>query len=226
MRTSVARQFARWTLAAGAVLAAGAAGAQTEIPGYGPIDNYDPREVAMLPKFCPHTILFSEKVPGGNNPDEIARWKSVLGDTFRHLHHYCWGLMKTNRAMLLARNTQTRQFYLGDSINEFNYVIERAPEDFVLLPEILSRKGQNLIRLGKVPLGMLELERAAQLKPDYWVPYAYMSDYYKESGDLRKAREQLEKGLQAAPDSTALKRRLEELEPGKSKTKAARPPAG
>lgn len=207
---AVLRPYLPAVVAASLMLAL-CARAEQEIPGYGSIDSYDAREVAMLPKFCPYTTLFNERVPGGSNLEETARWRSVLGDTFRHIHHYCFGVMKTNRATLLARTEQARLFYLSDSINEFDYVIQRAPEDFVLLPEIITKKGQNLIRLGKAPSGILQLEKAAQLKQDYWPPYAYLSDHYKEAGNLQKAREYLEQGLSFAPDSTALKRRLDEL---------------
>src|SRR5678809_497985 len=59
-----------------------------EVPGFPTnIDAYDPREVAMLPSFCMYTQLFRARVPGGDDPNQIARWKSVFGDTFQHLHH-------------------------------------------------------------------------------------------------------------------------------------------
>ena len=96
--------------------------------------------------------------------------------------------------------------------------------DFVLLPEILTKKGENLLRLGKSQ-GAVELGRAIELKKDYWPPYAAMSDYYKGVGDVRKAREWLEKGLAAAPGTRALTRRLEELESAKDQNQSAPQPA-
>ena len=175
----------------------------------------------MLPRYCIYTQLFRDNVPGGNNKDEIDRWYLIMGDTFNTMHHYCWALMKTNRATLLARTGQLRTFYLSDSINEFDYVIQRAKPDFVLLPEIHTKKGENLIRLGRGPLGILELLRAIELKPDYWPPYAAMSDHYKATGDIQKAREVLEKALSFSPDAKALKRRLTELDEAKVKRKSA-----
>ena len=110
---------------------------------------------------------------------------------------------------------------MSDSIGEFDYVITRAPEDFILLPEILTKKGENLVRLGKGPVGVTQFERAMELKPDYWPPYAYMSDYFKDAGDPKKAREILEKGLSNAPDAKALQRRLAELESGTERRRKA-----
>jgi len=201
-------------LALGVILAAGVSTyAQNITPGYpANITAFDHREVATLPRYCAYTQIFRDRVPGGNNPAEIQRWYSILGETFHAMHHYCLGLMKTNRGVILARDEQSRRFYLTDSIVEFDYVIDRAPPDYVLLPEILMKKGENLIRLGQGAKGNLQLLRAIELKPDYWPPYAVLSDYYKSAGDLKNAREVLEKGLSASPEAKALKERLANLD--------------
>ena len=183
------------------------------IAGY-PADvfAFDPREIALLPKFCTYTQHFRARVPGGSDPALIEQWHARLGPDFVHLHHYCYGLMKTNRAVLLARDRTARQFYLSDAIVEFDYVIVRATDDFVLLPEVRLKKGENLVLLGKGPLAVLEFESAIELRKDYWPPYAQLSDYYKDSGDSLKAKEVLVRGLTAAPDAKALQRRLAEME--------------
>lgn len=198
-------------LAAGLLIAATPARAQA-IPGYPGIEDYDPREVAMLPPYCAHTQLFRNRVSGGNNPAEIRKWTAVMGPSFNDLHHYCWGLMKANRGQYLARDKQTRDFYLGSAIQEFDYVLQRAPAEFALRPEILTKKGENLLKLGNSPAAVAALEEAAELKPDYWPSYAALSDLFKNAGELGRAREWLDRGLKAAPDSRALRTRLEHLE--------------
>lgn len=183
------------------------------IPGYPEhVTDYDPREVATLPRYCPHTQLFRERVPGGNDPEAIRRWQAVLGGTFIHMHHYCWGLMHLNRAKFLARDTPTRNFHYGSAIREFDYVLQHAKEDFALLPEILTKRGESLLRLGRGALAVAEFERAINLKADYWPPYAYLSDHYSATGDTKRAREILEAGLAQAPQATGLQRRLAELD--------------
>lgn len=190
------------------------------IPGYpGTVEGFDPREIALLPRYCVYTDTFRSRVPLGNNPQMIAQWHAHMGRIFEAMHHYCYGLMKTNRATLLAQDATTRRFYLLDSITEFDYVISRAPADFVLLPEILSKKGENLIRLDKGPAGMQELERAIELNPNYWPPYAHMSDYFKSKGEIKTAREWLEKGLVTSPDARGLTRRLAELDAPETRNK-------
>ena len=199
---------------AGGLAVAGAVHCQElQIPGYPrAVEAYDPREVAMLPRYCIYTQSFRDKVPGGNEQAVIDGWYERLGPTFHALHHYCLGLMKTNRAVLLTLDPIARRFYLADSIIEFDYVITRAADDFLLLPEILTKKAENLVLLGKGPLAVFEFERAIEIKSDYWPPYAYLSDYYKQAGNTKKARELLDAGLAQVPDAKGLQRRLAELQ--------------
>jgi len=204
----------------------GLAYGQGGIPGYPPsISAKDAREIAMLPRFCIYTQDFRESVPGGNDREQIERWTMVMGDMYLHMHHYCYGLMKMNRATLLARDAGVRRFYLADAIREFDYVLGHAPPpSFIFLPEILAKKGEILIKLGEGPKAIEPLERAAEIKPDYWPAYAHLSDYYKETGDLKKARELLETGLSFSPDAKGLQRRLTELDAETSKRKSGPTP--
>jgi tetratricopeptide (TPR) repeat protein len=133
--------------------------------------------------------------------------------------------MKVNRATILARNQQDRHHYLTDSIRDFDYVIERAPTDFVLLPEMLTKRGETLVKLGRTSQGIADLQRAIDIKPDYWPPYGSLSDYYKTVGDVAKARALLETAISHAPDSKSLKRRLAELGSGSGKQRLAPKPA-
>jgi tetratricopeptide (TPR) repeat protein len=200
------------------ILAISIAAAASDTPGYPEmIEAYDSREVAMLPAYCKYTAEFVQRVSGRKDPAEGKKWREVLGSTFAALHHYCWGLMHTNRALFLTRTQQRKSFHLVTSIHEFDYVLRHATSDFILLPEILTKKGENLIRLGKGPVAVLELERAIRLKPDYWPAYVALSDFYKNAGDLVKARELLQTGLSFAPEAPGLKKRLAALEGSKPK---------
>ena len=183
-----------------------------EIPGYPDnVQGYDPREIAMLPGYCKYTQLFRDRVPGGNDAKQIAHWYEVMGRPFHAMHHYCWGLMKTNRALLLARTKQVRNYYLHSSIQEFDYVINSSPATFFMLPEIYTKRGENLLRLHELGEGMMSLQHAIDLKPDYWPPYVALADYFKEAGSNAKAVEWLQKGLAAAPNAKPLQERLAAL---------------
>jgi tetratricopeptide (TPR) repeat protein len=184
------------------------------------VNSYIPREIAMLPHYCIYTQTFRDNIAGGNNINEIRRWTEVMGETFHHMHHYCYGLMNATRAML-ATEVNPRNFYLRAAIGEMDYVIERTTPDFILMPEMLTKKGQALIRLGRSALGLEQIEKAAQLKPDYWPAYVAMADHYKDTGDLKSAREVVERGLSFAPESKDLKTRLAELSAPPGKPSAA-----
>jgi hypothetical protein len=192
------------------------------IPGYPDhILEFDAREVVGLPPYCIYTAHFRDSiytapfrdnVPGGNNREESQKWQATLGDMFQHMHHYCWGLMHLHRAKFLARDAQPRNWNYGAAIHEFDYVIPKARRDFVLLPEILTKKGEALLGLGRTAQALAEFERAIELRADYWPPYAHISDYYKSMGELGKAREILEAGLARSPGAKGLQRRLNELD--------------
>lgn len=216
MRASLFARL-RWALTACALICAnGFAWAQAPVPGYPDrVEAFDSREVALLPAYCRSTQVFRQHVP--NDPAEGERWAAFFGPTFLHLHHYCWGVMKTNRAMLLARERQSRLFYLGDAITEYDYVLDRSTPDFLLLPEILTKKAENLILLDRGPHAVVELMRAISLKPDYWPASVKLSDYYKSTGDLAKARQALVDGLAADPNAKVLQRRLDDLGSAKAK---------
>jgi hypothetical protein len=128
----------------------------------------NPREMFMLPEYCKYTQEFRAKVPGGNNPAEIARWTNLMGAVYIHMHHYCYGLMATNRAAFLSPTREERVHNLGVSVIEFDYVIQRAPPDFGLLPEIFTKKGESLIQMDRVGQGMAELRRAIGMKANHW----------------------------------------------------------
>jgi hypothetical protein len=196
-----------WPVALLAGLHASSAGAQSQ---------FDPKQLAMLPPYCKHTQLYRQNVPGGNDPQQIERWTSVFGqENFIHMHHYCLGLESANRALYFTSTKQDRDRELTTAVREFDYVVDRVAPDFALLPEILTRRGENLLRLGNAPQGVVDLNRAITLKPDHWPPYAALSDYFKALGDFASAREWAEKGLSAAPGTKALQRRLTELDNGK-----------
>jgi hypothetical protein len=188
------------------------------------LSPYDPGEVAKMPRYCKYTQSYRQHVVGGNDTAQIARWDRIMGPSrnpnvtmFSVMHHYCNGIFQTNLAMLVSQRPGRRKFNLRDSIEEFDYVIARAPDTFVLLPEILTKKGENLVQLGRAASARTTLSRAIELKRDYWPAYAALSEHYLKVGDVAKAREVLQKGLQVTPDEKALKRRLAELEKAKPK---------
>jgi tetratricopeptide (TPR) repeat protein len=207
-----------WAFVAVLLSIAEAASAQAPIPGYpNQVTEYDAREVALLPRFCMYTQDFRERVPGGNDREQIEHWQALMGPSYEAMHHYCWGLMKLHRAAVLARDARTRRFYYASAVDEFDYVLRNVTPDFAMLPEILTKRGEALLGAGRAPQAIAEFERAIELKPDYWPPYARLSDYYKSAGNSDSARQILERGLARSPNAKGLSRRLKELDDEQSK---------
>ncbi len=194
--------------------------------------TYLPHEIALLPEYCKYTQAYRERIPGGNDPARIQQWYAIFGGSagsntglFHHMHHYCWGLTHVNNAKLWAKSAQERNSRLENSIAEFDYVIGHSAPSEKMMPEFLTKKGESLIALGRAQFAIPELERAITLKPDYWPPYAAMSDHYKQTGNIKMAREVLERGLSSSPDARALTRRLSELGGTSGKSNAASQPS-
>jgi len=188
-------------------------------PMHSGAQKYSPAVAASLPPYC------KGEVTGSISEEEIARWNVILGGggMMAHIHHYCRGLAHTHHALFSAKNAQERIYALGYSINEFNYMLNNAGDTthFKLLPEVLTKKGENLIRLKQFTEAMPVLLRAMEVKPDYWPPYAILSDYFRDMGDVPRAREWLDKGLAVAPESKALRSRQAELANAKGRAASA-----
>jgi tetratricopeptide (TPR) repeat protein len=184
--------------------------------------RYGPQEIALLPAYC-RTNKFISSEPGNPYVAEQQHWERVLGSRpYSAIHHYCWAQMTVNRARMTARSKKERLSILNTSLGDFDYVLRYTSPEFVLLPEILFKRAEVMLELGRFPEANANLLRAIEVKPDYWPPYAALSDHYRNLGETQKAREWLDKGLAASPGSKTLQQRLAEL--GGSKGKPA--PAG
>ncbi len=71
--------------------------------------------------------------------------------------------------------------------------------------------GKVLERLGRGSEAARFYLDAIQRKPDYSPPYAALSDYHKELGNMEEAKKILRQGLKHNPSSRSLKRRAKEL---------------
>ena len=173
-----------------------------------------PGDMARLPPYCQYTQVFRRSVPEPTRSQQIEYWTKLLGPSFNALHHYCWGLLATFRSTDGRFTEERRRALLARSVDEFDYVLRNSREGLVVLPEIRTKKGQSLVRLKRVAEAIREFQLAIQLKPDYWPPYAYLSDLYRDMGERVRAREALEDGLKNVPDAQALLSRRAALQTG------------
>ena len=165
-------------------------------------------EMRLLPPYC-EAKIGSER----NNEAAQKHWREVFGFTnWHHLHHYCDGLNFFNRSFKRGSDKKASDFDLRRAIGNFDYVLTRATDDFVLLPEIMSQKARALSMLGQKSEAASLNGQVIAMQPDYIPAYIALGDFYKESGDLKKARETYEAGLKQHPGQRSLVRRLKRLE--------------
>lgn len=169
-------------------------------------------ELAMLPSFC-HAMS-----PGNYEPNarELAAQGAVNAPDLGlpHMQHFCHGLKSENRAARAIGDPKVRGFELHNAVGEFQYVIEATPLDEHTRPyvaEATFRLGKAYQGLGKNDSALAELTKAIELKNDLVPAYVSLVDLLRSMGNAKEAKRVLEKGLEVAPQSKALKRRQKEL---------------
>ena len=103
-----------------------------------------PAAFAVLPKYCWARMEADKSSP------ERQMWAQRLGQGFLHVHHYCSALHEMNLANR-ARNPKEKKRLLSHAIEQIEYVEQRAPADFVLRPEMTSKKQVVRMRLRAIP---------------------------------------------------------------------------
>jgi hypothetical protein len=158
-------------------------------------------ELALSPSYCAYAQLF----PRHNTPAG-KRWAARMGEeSFRHIHHYCWGLINLQRARRNAVSQQEKLQMLAASNADFNYVIKRVPKGFALLPEILTRDGEVFLLRSLPNEANKSFAQARALKPDYWPAYSVWVEFLIYSGNKVEAKRLVEAGLKYSPHSKVLR---------------------
>lgn len=165
-------------------------------------------EWALLPSYCPDTQGFGKY---GMNSPNASKWVATLGETFWALHHYCFGILKFERAQRRDYSSVTRQGLLTSALGEFQFVIRVMPEDYVLAPEIYTYVGRTYL-LKEEPLqAESAFAKARAVKPDYWPAYSWLALWLGHHGQRDRARQIVDEGLAHAPGSRTLERIKREL---------------
>ena len=164
-------------------------------------------KLKILPEYCAY-MQGGSRAGSSNAP----RYKEYLGEGWRHTHHYCWGLDKMLLATLNIADDHQYKYYLGSALTEFDYVLKRVSDSFILKPEVLSRRGMALSSLERDAEATHSFLSAIQLKPDYVFSYIELSKLYSKKGKMKQAREVLNRALKHSPNSPRLKEALAKLE--------------
>lgn len=171
---------------------------------------FTPGELALLPDVC-KDIQGSPTYDGprGNY------WRSIIGDSLSHLHHYCRGVRDMIFARTLSLPPEHKRLLWDRAAGEMKYVIERSPPTMMLQPELWLRVGESMLELGRLPDAQQAFEQSRKLKPDYWPAYVRWADVLIDSRKLDEARQLLEEGLKHSPDQPELVKRMARVNGGR-----------
>ena len=169
------------------------------------VGSWEPSDAEMrgLPPYC------NGKLKG--NKTEAQLWAPRLGEGYGHIHHYCVALNFIRRAEKNWKDKENQKFNYNRARTNIQYMLTHTSESYFMRPEFHVKLGEVLIQLGRESQGAAEFEKAIAQKADYIPAYTGLSDYYKKLGQLDMAREALQRGLERAPESRSLKRRLKRL---------------
>ena len=168
-------------------------------------------ELALTPPYCQDVQTMRYGDAYSNTSPNAHKWVALMGKGFWALHHYCWALINLARAERVSTAPVIRQGLREGAINDMMYVIHNTPADFVLLPEIFTRKGQVELLLRRTVDAQASFAKARELKPDYWPAYLQWAQYLANAGQKAQARELLAEGLRQAPSSKTLRKFYQDL---------------
>jgi hypothetical protein len=184
-------------------------------------ENITDGELALLPPYCQDVQAIRWGNASFNPSPRAGYWVSLMGQTFWALHHYCWGLIHVRRSEAPGLPPILRTGMLNTAINDYFYVINNGPRDFVLAPEIYLRIGEARLSLGQIGLAHDAFRIARELKPDYWPAYTRWIDHLVRTNQKPAAKDLAAEGLRVAPDSQELQDRFRKLGGDPSKVSPA-----
>jgi len=161
-------------------------------------------EMQLIPAYCPDTMGFQYGDAYTRTSPRASHWVALMGDSFWHMHHYCWGMINLNRARRAGVPAQAKRGLLEEVRGDFQYVTNNSPKNFVMLPEVYTRLGEVELMLQQPNRALIAFQRAAQQKPDYWPAYSHWAEYLIRVGKRQEALKTIIAGLAYSPESKVL----------------------
>jgi len=152
---------------------------------------HDLSEVELLPSYCKGTLQIRMI---SNDPKPFAEYVAIYGDPFNYLHHYCWALNSENNLYKIEQD-YLKKSELISILGNLQYVLDRSPLSFSLLPDIFISKARILFKMDKDTEALGVLFKLSLIKPGYAPTYAQLGDYYQRIGHNNDAIKMYEQGL-------------------------------
>jgi tetratricopeptide (TPR) repeat protein len=166
--------------------------------------NITQAEMALVPAYCKDANTFGYGGTADNMSPNAPKWVALMGTGFWAIHHYCWALITLMRVQKSSTPPVIKTGARREALGDLGYVIEHSPPDFIMLPEIFTKKGQIELNLDSPRDAEASFAKARALKPDYWPAYFHWAEYLKASGHKAQAKVLVEEGLSYTPDAKAL----------------------
>ena len=163
-----------------------------------------PLELRLLPPYC---AVRAEEWGNNARDPRVKRWLLVFGDDFIHLHHYCQAILDLRKATQELSDKVKYSLY-SHALSEFNYVAKRVSSDFVLWSELLVFRSVVHDGLGHTGRALRDAREAIRRKPGYLKGIINLADLLVRHGKRDEARKVISDALNAKPQSSALKRRM------------------
>jgi tetratricopeptide (TPR) repeat protein len=90
------------------------------------------------------------------------------------------------------------------ALKDYQYVIDHVPKDFILLPEVYTRRGEVELLLGQPNRALESFSHARHLKPDYWPAYSHWAEFLMKAGKRPEALNVVIAGLEYSPRAKVL----------------------
>lgn len=162
-------------------------------------------EILLLPRYCPDTMGFGQYGDAYSNTSPRAGyWVALMGSSFWHMHHYCIALLSMNRAQKANLPANKRRDLWSYAQSHYQYVIDKASADFIMLPEVYTRMGDVSLLLDRPDQANQAFARARELKPDYWPGYTHWAEFLIRTGRRGDAMQLVSEGLRHSPGAKVL----------------------
>lgn len=161
--------------------------------------NITQGELALTPAFCQDVQSVNGWAQHYRESPRSPFWISMMGKTFWGMHHYCWAVVNIHRSRAAGQSQQDRVFKIHSAIADYYYVVNIAPPDFILLPEIFHLIGEAHVMVNEYVEAIEAYQRARRIKPDYWPPYEGHAKVLEKLGKKGDAVAVLADGLRVMP---------------------------
>ena len=161
--------------------------------------NITQGELALTPAFCQDVQTINGWAQHGRESPRSPFWIAQMGKTFWGMHHYCWALINIHRSRAPGQTQQERTFKIHSAIADYYYVVEIAPPDFVLMPEVFHLIGEAHVMVNEYVQAIDAYQKSRRYKADYWPPYEGHAKVLEKLGKKVEARAVLADGLALMP---------------------------